>query len=336
MQRERSMADGVRKDAAGSAPGGREALFERLARIDAERHFFRRLDPRHSAVHARCGTRTLVVTFEQVEAVLGDGETETMPLGFRLGDAFGWSYLTVLALGPTWFRAPSVVEFFDALTDDEFFDAFDRVIFVGAGLAAHAACAYSVAAPGATVLAFAPQASLDPEFAAFDHRFPEARRLDFTSRYGYAPDMLDAAAEAHIFFDPGIDEDAAHAAQFNRRHIRRHRLWHFGENPAQILDATGALMRLFALVDAGRMTRPEIARVLRERRMSRVYLTRLVETLLRRDRKRLAALVCHVAAERLNRPRFRARRDALAAELAAEGVSLPFAVPAAPAEEARA
>ncbi len=259
-----------------------------------------------------------------------------MPLGFRLGDEFGWSCLTLMALGPTWFRAEAVWDFFDELIDEEFFDAFDRVLFAGAGLAAHAACAYSVAAPGATVMAFAPQATLNPEFAAFDHRFEEWRRLDFTSRYGYAPDMLDAAAEAHIFFDPSIDEDAAHAAQFNRRHIRRHRLWHFGENPAQLLEAGDTLTRLFELYDRGRLTTGEIARILRERRQNRAYLVRLVERLVARDRKRLAAIVCHNAAERLDMPRFRARRDALAAELAAEGVSLPFAPPAEAAEEARA
>jgi hypothetical protein len=229
-----------------------------------------------------------------------------------------------------------VWDFFDQLIDDEFFDAFDRVLFFGAGLAAHAACAYSVAAPGATVMAFAPQASLNPEFAAFDHRFEEWRRLDFTSRYGYAPDMLDAAAEAHIFFDPSIDEDAAHAAQFNRRHIRRHRLWHFGENPAQLLETTDSLTRLFALYDEGRLDRLEIARVLRKRRQNRAYLVRLVERLVSRDRKRLAAIVCHNAAERLDLPRFRARRDALVKELEAEGVSLSFEQDAKPREEARA
>jgi hypothetical protein len=59
-----------------------------------------------------------------------------------------------------------------------------------------------VAAPGARVLAFRPLATLDPAVAGWDDRFPQARRRDWTSRYGFAPAMLDAAAGAAILHDP--------------------------------------------------------------------------------------------------------------------------------------
>ena len=39
-----------------------------------------------------------------------------------------------------------------------------------------------------------PQATLDPRVAEWDDRFLHMRRTDFTDRYGYAPDMLDAAS----------------------------------------------------------------------------------------------------------------------------------------------
>jgi hypothetical protein len=42
--------------------------------------------------------------------------------------------------------------------DDGFFDEFEQVIFYGSGSSGYAAAAFSVAAPGATVIAVQPQA----------------------------------------------------------------------------------------------------------------------------------------------------------------------------------
>ena len=77
-----------------------------------------------------------------------------------------------------------------------FFDDFDHVVFYGAGPCKYAAAAFSVAAPAATVDAIQPQTTLDPRITDWDDRYMKMRRTDFTSRYGYAPDMLDAAEQA--------------------------------------------------------------------------------------------------------------------------------------------
>ena len=108
----------------------------------------------------------------------------------------------MVAEGQSWFRDPAVFAYFDRLVDDGFFDEFERVIFYGAGPCGYAAAAYSVAAPGATVVAVQPQATLDPRMTEWDDRFVEMRRTSFTDRYGYAPDMLDAADQAFVLYDP--------------------------------------------------------------------------------------------------------------------------------------
>ena len=46
------------------------------------------------------------------------------------------------------------------------------------------------------------------------------RRADFSSRYGYAPDMLDAAEQAYVIYDPCERLDAAHAAMFTRSNVK--------------------------------------------------------------------------------------------------------------------
>ena len=61
-----------------------------------------------------------------------------------------------------WFRYPKVHAYFNRLVDDGFFDDLDKVVFYGAGPCGYAAATFSVAAPGATVVAIQPQATLDP------------------------------------------------------------------------------------------------------------------------------------------------------------------------------
>ena len=64
------------------------------------------------------------------------------------------------------------------------------------------------------------------------------RRLDFTSRYGYAPDMLDAAGKAFVLYDPMDRLDAMHAALFARPNVTLLRLRHMGA------ALQGALLRM--------------------------------------------------------------------------------------------
>ncbi|MEJ6745505.1 MAG: hypothetical protein QNK98_01850 [Yoonia sp.] len=51
------------------------------------------------------------------------------------------------------------------MIDDGFFEDFYNVLFYGTHGGTYAAAAYSVAAPGCTVLALRPQATLDPRIA---------------------------------------------------------------------------------------------------------------------------------------------------------------------------
>ena len=112
----------------------------------------------------------------------------------------------------------------------------------------YAACAYSVAAPGAQVLALNPRATLDPAQTAGDRRDLAARKLDFTSRYGYAPDMLEGAAQVFVIHDPTSAAEAAQAALFRASYITRLSARHMGDGLAGSFDQMGLLPAL-----AGRM-----------------------------------------------------------------------------------
>ncbi|MEL7133160.1 MAG: phosphoadenosine phosphosulfate reductase, partial [Pseudomonadota bacterium] len=223
----------------------RDKWMSRLADVAEQHGFFERLGQRHFAACIQRGD-TLVVTFESIQGMRAL-TAQSEPLGWALVRDNDWSHLCIASDGDTWFRDSDVIDFFDRMTDDGFFDAFDNVLFYGAGPCGYAAAAFSVAAPGARVLAIQPQATLDPRITAWDDRFVEMRRTDFTSRYGYAPDMLDACNQAYLMFDPVETRDAMHAALFVRPGVKRFRLRHMGDAIQSDLMSMNILIDLIEL-----------------------------------------------------------------------------------------
>lgn len=153
----------------------------------------------------------------------------------------GWSHLCILSEGGRWYRDQRLYRYFDRLADDGFFEDFDQVLFFGAGQGGYAAAAYSVAAPGSHVLAVRPVATLDPAQAGWDGRHRGDLRLCFKDRYGYAPDMLEAAAQAWIVFDPREREDAMHAALYRAPNVMALRAFGQGADVVPTLDKLGIL-----------------------------------------------------------------------------------------------
>lgn len=230
----------------------------------------------------------LLVTFETVADIRR--RKDGLPMGYALARDRGWSSLCLIADGETWYRDAAVYRHFDRLVDDAFFEDFDRVVFYGAGMGAYAACAFSVAAPGATVLALTPVATLDPALAGWDSRHARHRRLIFTDRYGYAPDMTEGAGDVFVAFDPAEPLDAMHAALFARPHVTALRARRAGPSVDQTLDGMQILTPLITAACEGRLDAPLFHRMFRKRRSFGPYLDALRGRLEQSGRPRLAAL----------------------------------------------
>jgi len=279
--------------------------------------FVRRLDDRHWAGFVARG-RTLLVTFERVEATLARGETG-LPLGLDFVEDKNWSLLHVATEADSWYRAAAVYAFFDDLVDDAFFEEFDRVVFYGAGMGGYAAAAYSVVAPGAAVLVLAPQATLDRERTLWERRFPAARQLEFERRYGYAPDMLEGADRAYVLFDPHEQADTVHATLFRGPNVMRLKCWHLRERIETSLEAMELLHPLIEAVANGTLTPAMHYRLMRARRQHSTYLRNLVFHMDEDQSPLRIALLCvHVLASR-NAPAFRRRLSAAKQAIAEDG-----------------
>jgi hypothetical protein len=286
-----------------------------LAELSEENGHFQPLGKKHFSSYI-AGSETLLVTFESYDGIQRISPN-AHPLGWEVAKVLGWSSLSVMSDGQSWFRDREVYAYFDDLIDDGFFEEFDNVVFYGAGPCGYAAAAYSIAAPGARVLALQPQATLDPRVAEWDERFIRQRRLDFTSRYGYAPDMIDAAQEAFVIYDPEELEDAMHAALFTRPNVHKLRLRHAGGSLQFSLRNMKILSRLIALGGTGRLTPEIFAKLARARREDRQYLRNLLRHLDDKGRTKLAYALCKNVTTRMDGvPAFERRLKGLESRLA--------------------
>ena len=260
------------------------------------------LGKKHWAFFAEDRT-TLLVTFERAETIRA--REDQLPAAYSICKERGWSLLTIIADGETWWRDPAVWGYFDRLVDDAFFDDFDKVLFMGAGPAGHAACVFSVTAPGCRVLAIAPRATQDPEIAGWDRRNKAARRLDFTTRYGYAPDMLEGARHVWLIHDPLNQPDAMHAALFRAPWVTPLKTRRTDEATERALTATRIMDKVIEDAMAGTLTEAGFARHWRSRRSYAPYLKATLAAAAQRPA--LEIMLCRSVTRRLRAPKFAER-----------------------------
>ena len=286
-----------------------EDWFASLEDLTEESGYIEQVSDKHAALFIDAG-RKLLVTFEKRSTIME--RPRAVPRGFELVSKNGWSLLTIIAEDDTWFRDPRLFGFFDRQVDDGFFEDFDDVVFFGVREGGYAAGAYSVAAPGARVVMVRPVATLSPSVAGWDRRFVAQRRLDFTSRYGYAPDMLDGATTAYVVYDPREQLDAMHAALFTRPNTRKLRLRFMGDAIQTDLLEMDQLHPLLLAIADDALNDLAFAKMMRARRDHPPYLRNLLAALDGDGREALALMLSRNVTARMKAPRF-ARRLAAAA-----------------------
>ncbi|OCX67138.1 hypothetical protein BFP70_02970 [Thioclava sp. SK-1] len=283
--------------------------------------YYEPLGKDHAALFVDEGP-VLLVTFELKQHCLARQDNQ-LPKAVQITEGAGWSSLTLIAEHQSWFRTPELYAYFDRLVDDAFFEDFDRVVFYGAGSCGYAAASYSVAAPGATVIAVQPQATLTPSLAGWDDRFPASKRVDFTSRYGFAPDMMDGVGRGFIIYDPMERIDAMHAALFARPDITLLPARNCGPHTDMILNDIGLLDEILERACAGEFSPNDFWTLFRARRDLPRYLRGLAGRLRDTQRSYLEALLCRNVVNRRGGPRFRSRLNQLTEQLAEDGITLP-------------
>lgn len=281
-----------------------EEWLTKLRAIGEKDGYFSNLGKDHASIFVERSHDVLFVGFETLFGIRSTSETG-LPLAFDVCGDRGWSHLSLIAKTQTWFRDKPVWNYFDRLVDYGFFEDFDTVIFYGAGMCGYAAAAFSVVAPGAKVILISPQATLDRSLTQWDTRFPSARRLDFSDRYSYAPDMIEAASQALVVYDPDEAEDSMHASLFRGANVI-HQRYHRGRAGAIEADfrALGLISVLAEHAAEGALTTWDIGQILKSRKRHVPYLRALLARVLAEDRPHLTAMLCRAVLEEKPIPRF--------------------------------
>ncbi|MBS1301564.1 hypothetical protein [Loktanella sp. SALINAS62] len=253
------------------------------------------LGEQHVAAFLDAGPK-LLVTFENAAEVMN--LSDAAPRGFAFARNEGWSHLAIISKGESWFREERIYRHFDRLIDDGFFEDFEDVLFFGAQSGGYAAAAYAVAAPGARVLALRPQATLDPAVTGWDMRFVKNRGQNFTSRYGYAPDMIDAVERAYLVFSPQQRLDAMHAALFTKPNATMLRVTGLGGRLDVMFDTLGVLDDLIYGAMDGTLNHAKFGALMQKRKRSGPYLKNLLKRLLDSGHDRLAVMMCRAVLAR--------------------------------------
>ena len=270
-----------------------------LAEIDDicdDHGFFEQLGTEHCVGFLEAGNK-LLVTFENAETVRAHN-TDAEPRGFAYARHDGWSHLAVISFRESWFRDEAIFDFFDRMIDDGFFEDFEKIVFHGAHGGGYAAAVFSVAAPGATVIALRPQATLDAKLAGWDPRYKAQRMHDFNDRYGYAPEMVDAADAVFIAFDPIQRLDAIHAALFRKPHVALLPCPLLGPQLDRAFDRLGIHDVIIKLAMDGALDRKRFAQLLRARRYDTTYARAVVHRLVNTNHRRLARIICSYMLQR--------------------------------------
>lgn len=258
--------------------------FRRCAVVAEQGGFFRAL-PRHGVAYFPRGPR-LVVTFDNMKS--RDLRGPRFPWGYQWLMRRGDSHLGVMmARRNDWFRHGALFDVFDDLAGAGFFAQFAEVVFYGSSMGGYGALAFSVAAPGARVVAMVPQTSLDPAVVPWEARYQRGfERGDWADRR-YADGA--AARNVTLIYDPFSAADHLHAARLpDARHFQ---LPFAGHRVGRHLLLMGALGAVAEQLIEGRISLAEWRALARGRHQSLPWCRALVAECLARDKPLLAQRV---------------------------------------------
>ncbi|REC53517.1 glycosyltransferase family 61 protein [Rhodosalinus sediminis] len=257
-------------------PGAPQPPRARSAKAAVRRNAFVLRDEFVDAYHVR-GSDVLFVTFDDLGTV--EEYDPPQPWMHRRLERMDVSVLGMIAKRKDWYRNPSAARLLTELRDAGFFDRFSRILFTGSSMGGYAALTFAGLVPGAEVMAFSPQSTLNRDIAPFEERFPYGhRKWDWET-----PDFLDAAeavprtSQVWLIYDPFVPEDRAHARRLDGPNVRHVKLGHFGHRAIRKLSKFRLLDPLVSGIAAGSVDWPAFWRDLRQaRRDNRAYLKTLL------------------------------------------------------------
>lgn len=277
--------------------------------------FFKEL-PHHTFCYIPGSKERLVVSFDNLAA---SRDTVRSPWGDKFLSPRGWSILGIMSRRFDWFRHEAVWQTFDSLRDTGFFRSFGAVSMYGSSMGGYGALAFAPAAPGCTVLAYAPQSSLLRDLAPFETRYRVGGRLgDWSGAYADAAEGIRSAGRAYIAFDPRESIDRAHVARLAGDNTILLPMPSIGHKIPPLLQKMRILKPIAEGALTGTLTEAEFVRIFRARRKSPRWRLNLIERAIAHGHRKLALSALESSLAEAPNWRIRHLRNELRAQMAAD------------------
>jgi len=210
----------------------------------------------HAVLHIRRDPARLVVTFDNL-ANVNDTSPAREPWAYRFVRESGASHLAVMARRKDWYRCAQLIAHLQGMADAGVFAGPDRVWLTGTSMGGFAALAFASLAPGATVIAFSPQTTLDAELVPWERRFAMGRARNWSLPHSDAAFEIDETARVFVLYDPFFAPDRRHVARLEGDGVTHLRTWCSGHFSPVFLRRAGLLKPVMRHALDGTLT-PEL------------------------------------------------------------------------------
>ncbi|MCE5972294.1 hypothetical protein LZA78_02150 [Sinirhodobacter sp. WL0062] len=238
----------------------------------------------HGASFVDRGPEHLVVTFDNLHNV-GDIRPERNPWAAKFCADNGWSHLGIISQRPDWLRDADLIAFFREQADRGFFERFRRVSFAGTSMGGFGAVAFSALSPGATVVAFSPQSTLDRQLVPWERRFAKGRSADWSLPFSDAAQGITTARKVWLIYDPFNAPDRRHVERLAGPNVTALRAPGLGHKTALALNRMGLLQPVIESALDGQLETRAFAQMIRARRSLFIYREEMAGYLTRRGQE---------------------------------------------------
>jgi len=263
--------------------------FQEIHTGGQQQGFYNRM-ANHAAVCIRRSSDRLFVSFDNLSNV-NDKSAAREPWAYKVARDNDCTHLSVFALRKDWYRDRELINYLRQLSMAGFFRHFRKVFMTGTSMGGFAALAFASLSPGATVISFNPQTTLDETLVPWERRFRMGRQRDWSLPHSDCAFEIDEVDKAFVLYDPFFEPDRKHVERLESDKIIRLKTWCSGHYSPTFLRRANILKPLMQHAIDGTLTEERFYEMYRERRRLPWYSRALVENLNDRGHPDLARLV---------------------------------------------
>ncbi len=224
----------------------------------------------HSASFVERSDEQLVVSFDNLSQA-GNDAFAREPWAQKFCADRDCSHLGIYAQTATWFRDATLIDHLTRLRRQGFFKDFKKVAFVGTSMGAFGALSFASLAPGANVVAFSPQTTLDPAMVPWEDRFGKGRVADWSLPFSDAARATSKAGKVYLIYDPFHLGDRLHIERLKGDNLVHLKGFGIGHKSALVLNRMDMLKPVMEAGIDGTLNPADFYRSLRARKDIYLY-----------------------------------------------------------------